>query len=89
MKEVLYTPWKHLEGDSIIYVDEETLNKAKKFLVSNYLKTQSGHATIYHRDGCMIKDVNNLGLKFISEDETKIKDLASKLFPSKKEMQVG
>ncbi len=82
MKEVLYSPWTHLVGTKDVwYAPQNLIDGAKKFLSKNADKSSSGSSVIYFYDGCLIKDLNNLGLKICSEYEDKINSLVSKLFP--------
>lgn len=81
MKEVLYTSWKHLNGIcDVNCLGEKIIEDAKKYLRDNVKKSSSGSGVNYFYYGCLVKDLNNLGLKICSEDENNIRSLASKLF---------
>ncbi|MEK6760997.1 MAG: hypothetical protein AABX93_03685 [Nanoarchaeota archaeon] len=82
MKEVLYSSWIHFVGmEGIGYASIDLIEKAREFLEKNSTKIYvRGGNVNYEFDDCRIKDLNNLGLKILSEDKSKIKSIASILF---------
>lgn len=64
----------------VVYVEDDSLKIARKFLEEKKYRMVEIERH-YDIEGCIIVDLNLLGLRVCYDDESKFSSLAGKLFP--------